>query len=137
MMKTPKKINFEDETSIIPEVVAESVFEELEHWLGAELPKPWIDELALRARTIYSHNPRFRARIRRSSGPFGCAGRDTLFAFMRHWLGALLMKQDYNLFRHLPVTYASGHELPLREPRTVRLQAFLATSHGIQRLDYR
>jgi len=44
MMKTPKKIDFEGETSIIPELAAESVFEELERWLNAELPKPWIDE---------------------------------------------------------------------------------------------
>ncbi len=55
-------------------------------WLDADLPRPWVNRLAARARAVYARNPRFQKIIRRN----GNAGRDWLWAFTRHWLAALI-----------------------------------------------
>ena len=106
---TDKNAIFEDETALIPGMIATLVWEEACRFLDADLPKGWIPQLARKAKTIYSHNLRFRAVLRRP----GCSGRDSLYAFMRHWLAALLLKYDATLFHRLPDSYTTGRELPL------------------------
>jgi hypothetical protein len=93
---------------LIPHVVAESVVEEASVWLGEELPWQWVPRLARRTEVIAWHNPRFR----RLLGRPGNAGRDWLWAFMRHWLAALIWRHRPDLHRRLPASYNVGHDLP-------------------------
>jgi hypothetical protein len=103
-----RRLWIERDTPIIPQAIAEAVWEEASVWLGEELPREWIRRLAVRADVIYFHNPRFRRAIRRQ----GNAGRDYLWMFTRHWLAAMIWKRDYNLYTRLPAAYSSGGDLP-------------------------
>lgn len=98
----------EDDTPIIPCVVAEHVCEGASVWLGEALPRKWMLELAERANVVYQHNARFRQLLRKR----GDAGRDWLAAFMRHWLYALLASRRPDLCQRLPRAYAVGRDLP-------------------------
>ncbi len=75
----------EDDTPIVPEAVAEAVWEEACVWLNEQLPREWIRRLAVRANVAYTRNTHFHRTLRRQ----GNAGRDWLWAFSRHWLAAL------------------------------------------------
>lgn len=95
----------EDDTGIIPEAVADGVLEEFQletdFALPAEMARTLADELATQAQAIYSHNASFAKKIR-SNRDHGNAGRDTLYAFMRHWLASALKKQHPAAFKKLP-----------------------------------
>lgn len=97
----------EEETVIIPQAVAESVCEEAQVWLRHPLPRRWVRELVAHANTVYSHNARFRQKIRAK----GNTGRDWLWTFMRHWLAAILQQRRPQLFARLPAEFSSGHPL--------------------------
>lgn len=77
---------FED-TPLIPEIVAESVCEEMRETLD-RFQFDTRPELALceRAERHYSENKSFSRKIR------GRNGREFLYAFMRHWLAGMLLK---------------------------------------------
>ena len=66
-----------------------------------------IDWDTRRTEVIAWHNPRFRRLLRQP----GNAGRDRLWAFMRHWLSALILKHRPDLHRRLPSSYNVGHPL--------------------------
>ncbi len=72
----------EQDTILVPRAVAEGVLAEAVVYLQTELPASWQGQLVTRANVIYQRNARFRALIRRD----GEAGRDWLWAFMRHSL---------------------------------------------------
>lgn len=97
----------EDETPIMPIVIADSVIRELLAF-GIELPNPdeYADELATRADTAYQHNDDFRKKIRSA----GNAGRDWLYAFMRHWLSSLVQKKDRAAYAKISPEFRMGHE---------------------------
>lgn len=103
----PAESRIRVETSIVPIAVANSVWREASFWLGEELPRQWIADLAKRAEVIYSHNPRFRTLLRRP----GNAGRDSLWAFTRHWLSGLLIEHRPSLADRLPSEYKVGKPL--------------------------
>jgi hypothetical protein len=63
-------------------------------WFGEPFPRQWEAELAERANLIYQHNPWFHRLMRRR----GNTGRDSLWAFTRHWLCALLASRRPDLF---------------------------------------
>ena len=111
--RPPWRTRIGDDTPIIPRGVAERVCEEACLWLGEPFPRAWVAELAERASVVYQHNAGFRRLLRRR----GNAGRDWLWAFMRHWLCALLASRRPDLYRRLPAPYAVGRDLP-PPPRT-------------------
>ena len=92
------------DTPMVTRAAAEAVWEEAHQLLGEELPQEWIDLLAEKAETIYAHSTRFRRRLRGAN----CSGRDWLWAFMRHWLADLVLKQEPAWYARLPVRYAVG-----------------------------
>ncbi len=117
-MNTDDNTVFEDETGVLPEVVAQVVWEEASRWLGVSLPKSWVIQLARKARNRYKHDSRFHAiLLGPEASDFNYTfGRDSLYVFMRHWLAALLLRHDDALYRCLPASFANGHELPAPEP---------------------
>jgi hypothetical protein len=107
--KTPK--NIEDETPILPWIVADAVISELETHLACPLRGPecsheLADMLSDHANKIYKHNEQFRKRIR-SKADGGDAGRDWLYAFMRHWLTAVAIMRGIRRER-IPAEFAIG-----------------------------
>jgi len=102
------RLTIEQATPLVPRAVAEAVWEEASVWLQAELPRPWIAQLARKAEVIAARNANFRRRI---LGP-GDSGREWLWAFTRHWLSALILKRAPELHRRLPSSYSVGHPLP-------------------------
>jgi len=106
--RSSRRLWIERDTPVIPTAVAQAVWQEACAWLGVELPREWIRRLAVRADVIYSHNPRFRRKIRNS----GNTGRDWLWMFTRHWLAAMIRRRDYALYTRLPDSYSVGCELP-------------------------
>jgi len=96
------------ETPIVPRAIAEGVCEEASVWLRRPLPAQWVRDLAVRANTVYTHNARFRRKVRAG----GNAGRDYLWMFMRHWLAAIVLRHDRSLFARLPDSYGVGAALP-------------------------
>ena len=76
----------ERDTSIVAIAAARTVLEEAQQKLGHPLPARYTARLAHQARRIYAHSPSFRRRLHAP----GDTGRDTLYAFMHHWLEGLL-----------------------------------------------
>jgi hypothetical protein len=78
----------EEDTPLIPSIIAENVVAEvgdLIHYLNPTDPAG--ARLVRRAEHLYQVNPEFAKKLRRR----GNGGRDTLYAFMRHWLAAYLL----------------------------------------------
>jgi hypothetical protein len=105
----PHRERIAAETEIVPQAVAAAVCAEAGTWLGAAMPKRWMDELVERAETVYQHNAQFARSLRRRSG------RDCLWAFTRHWLFAMLASRRPDLAARLPSSYAIGQDLPPRQ----------------------
>lgn len=110
----------EDDTAILPGVVAESVV----HEVVAFLTKNDLDDLAgtlyrdqqkfikalwKKAQEVYTKNSDFKKKIRQR----GNKGRDSLYSFMRHWLVDLFNKSPSyrQLNGVLPSSYAMGRAL--------------------------
>ena len=106
----------EDDTPILPTVIADSVIREVQMFFVGkglqdsigENTEPVVDYLTNYAERVYAANTAFRKRIRSR----GNAGRDYLYAFMRHWLAGWLKDHSPEAFRQLPSGFASGEELP-------------------------
>ena len=96
------------ESALAPVAVAHGVCAEAGVFLGAELPAGWAELLVEKAAIVSAHNPRFRGLLRQH----GERGRDWLWAFMRHWLAALLKQQRPAFFSRLPEDFCRGRELP-------------------------
>ncbi len=95
---------------LVPRAVAAAVWEEASTWLGEPLPRRWIAQLTAHANTVYGGNECFRRRLRRQ----GDVGRDWLWAFMRHWLAALIRKHRPRQHGRLPAAYNVGQPLPVQ-----------------------
>lgn len=104
----------ESDTPIVPSAIARAVWEEASLWLDELLPRSWIRELVARANTVYAHNARFRRIIR----GLGDRGRDSLWAFTRHWLAGLLWEHRRHLHARLPASYNVGQPLPQNQPHS-------------------
>jgi hypothetical protein len=92
------------DTPLVPRAAAEQIVEETSRLVGKTLPPQWAGLLAQRAEVTYANGLRFRRRIQSR----GDEGRDWLWAFMRHWVSALILKQRPELFRKLPSGYSVG-----------------------------
>lgn len=97
--------NIEDETPIMPWIVADSAIGDAQSHLPRDVEIPnsrdLADELSDYANKIYKRNERFRKKIRAR----GNSGRDTLFMFMRHWIASFLHDKHRAIFNQLPRGY--------------------------------
>lgn len=98
-----------EDSLIHPLSVAERVIDEVDYRVQLDMTRVELralaDKLAERATKIYARDESFRRRLR------GNAGRDLLFAFMRKWLSAELMKSRRYAFAQLPESFRLGEKL--------------------------
>jgi hypothetical protein len=109
----------ERETGIMPDVVAETVVDQVVAYLADDAASPKFAEalhaekaalaayLAKYAEDVYANNEKF-AKDLRSEKNNGNYGRDTLYAFMRHWLAAEMKTKHRAAFAKLPAAFALG-----------------------------
>ena len=98
----------ERDTLLTPLWVAESVAQEAERFLKADLPPNWARRLAAKAHYLYPRHKHFHKGLNRP----GNRGRENLLMFMRHWTAGWLKRESYALFKCLPRSYAQGKQLP-------------------------
>lgn len=109
----PKPRRIMDETYIIPEAVARSILAEVARYSGCMLPPDLEGTLIRRADLHYNRTPSFAEKMRAP----GNAGRDTLRAFMQHWLAAELQALKHPAFAKLPQSFWVGEPLPEPYPK--------------------
>lgn len=89
--------SIEEDTSIIPEIVAEQVIQEANHLLNTDLledvDSDLIGYLAGYANATYANSKDFHKKIN-SNADRGNAGRDWLYAFMKHWLSSEILRRN-------------------------------------------
>lgn len=94
----------ENDTPLLPDVIAEAVARECCALTESDKPAKFAPMLAKRAQTIYDCNTAFRAGVRRS----GERGRDYLYAFMRHWISSEVRKSLPELWPKITTRFACG-----------------------------
>lgn len=104
----------ERDTSLTPEWVAESVVQEAERYLGADLPPGYAERLAAKAHHLYPRHKHFHKMLNRP----GNRGRDNLYTYMRHWTCSWLKRERYALYKKLPWSFALGVALYPKRQRT-------------------
>ena len=98
----------ERDTLLTPEWIAESVVQEAERFLKADLPAGFAERLAARADYLYPRHRHFKKSLNRP----GNGGRDTLYMFMRHWTAGWLKRERHSLYKQLPWSFGMGYPLP-------------------------
>jgi hypothetical protein len=98
----------ERDTQLMPWLIADSVCDEVSRFLGVEIPARFSDWLDAKAERCYANHRHFR-KLMRGRGDAPC---DWLYAFMRHWLAALLDLERPDLYQCLPEGFNLGHRLP-------------------------
>ncbi len=91
-----------------PEVIAESVVQEVERFLKAHLPEDFAERLAAKTHHLYARHKHFHQGLNRP----GNGGRETLLMFMRHWTAGWLKRERPALHKKLPWSFGNGHPLP-------------------------
>jgi hypothetical protein len=99
----------ERDTLLTPEWIAESVVQEVERFLKADLPNNFAERLAAKAHHLYPRRKHFHKGINRP----GNRGRENLLMFMRHWTAAWLKRGRNPLHKKLPRSFGMGHRLPV------------------------
>jgi len=110
--------NIEDDTPIMPWLVAESVIEEVVRFATSkgledeanklyDVSRDLSEKLSDDANKIYKANKKFAKQM---NAP-GDKGRDQLYVWMRHWLSAELKKKHPKIFSVLPQSFMTGKEL--------------------------
>lgn len=102
-----RRPGIEQDTELMPWLIADSVFHEASCYLETVLPVDWSDWLDQRAEGCYRKHKQFRTLVRGR----GNRGRDTLYRYFRHWLASRLHREKHRLYRCLPHSYSFG--LPL------------------------
>ena len=107
--KLTKKFSIEDDTCIMPYVLAEAACEDAARLLDI----PAVDErlveyLAEHSNRVYSNNARFRKSVR-SEADHGNAGRDYLYRYMCHWLASELLKAGASRKLLVDSGFSMGH----------------------------
>ncbi len=100
----------ERDTLLTPEWVAESVVQEAERFLKADLPANFAERLAAKAHYLYPRHKQFRTRMLNRPGNLG---RNNLYVYMRHWTAGWLKRERYALYKKFPWSYGQGRRLPL------------------------
>lgn len=109
-VRAKRRHELERDTPLVALAAARQVVEEAERWLAVGLPVGEAERLAGKARTAYAKSESFRRKLARRADD---ADRETLYAFMRHWLAARLHEEAPECFARLPAGYAwGGAELP-------------------------
>lgn len=98
----------EDDTPILPDVVAESVVEKVEAKYGITLGRAAADRLVARQARLYASNASWRKKMNAR----GNKGRDTLYAFMLHWLAADMKTRHPSVSRAVAEAAWYGTPLP-------------------------
>ena len=93
---------------LTPLWVAESVVQEVERFLQAELPEDFAARLAAKTHHLYPRHKHFHQGLNRP----GNGGRETLLMFMRHWTAGWLKRERSALYKKLPWSFANGRALP-------------------------
>jgi hypothetical protein len=99
----------ERKTMLVPQWIAESVVQEAERFLKADLPENFAERLAARAHHLYPRHKHFHQCLNR---PGNC-GRENLRMFMRHWTAGWLKRERNPLHKQLPHSFGLGRRLPL------------------------
>jgi len=96
--------DIEEGASLVPEIVAESVIEEVERFLDTGIPhrEMTVQGLSMQARATYKANAAWRTKINDRWG------RERLYAFMRHWLASDLKKTAPAIYAKLPSSFSRG-----------------------------
>ena len=102
----------EQDTDLMPWLIAETVCAEVARFLAVELPDRYAVWLDAKAERCYSGRRHFYKLMQGR----GNAARDRLYMFMRHWLASFLHLERPDLFRCLPVSFANGRRLPDQPP---------------------
>jgi hypothetical protein len=99
----------ERDTLLTPEWIAESVVQEVERLLKAELPENFAARLATKAHHLYPRHQHFHKGLNRP----GNRGRENLLMFMRHWTAGWLKRARNPLHKKLPYSFGMGQRLPI------------------------
>ncbi|MES2696343.1 MAG: hypothetical protein V4773_22935 [Verrucomicrobiota bacterium] len=110
--RRPRRPQLESHTPLIALAVARQVVEEASLFLRTPLPARYAAGLAFRAKLAFARSPSFRHGFRQRAD----AGRDRLYAYMRHWLAARLHAERPRLYALLPAGYCVGEPLPPTPP---------------------
>jgi hypothetical protein len=98
----------ERDTLLMPEAMAESVVQEVERFLKADLPANFAERLAAKAHYLYPRHRHFHKGLNRP----GNRGRENLLMFMRHWTAGWLKRERNPLYKKLPESFGMGQRLP-------------------------
>jgi hypothetical protein len=107
----------------MPWIIADTVCGEVSRFLGVEIPARYSDWLDAKAERCYARHDHFRKLMRGR----GNAPRDWLYAFMRHWLAAMLDLERPDLYQCLPEDFNLGHRLPTGQHPLIRRKGFVPT----------
>ena len=99
----------ERDTLLTPEWVAESMVQEVERFLKADLPENFAARLAAKAHYLYPRHKHFHNGLNRP----GNRGRENLRMFMRHWTAGWLKRERNPLHKKLPWSFGNGRRLPV------------------------
>lgn len=103
----------QDETILLPHIIADTVIQELGWYLWDKHEKTFGDDekreiegyLSEKAEACYSANKRFARQVK------GKYGREHLYSFMRHWLTGWVIDNRPGLKRLVPDCFANGVEI--------------------------
>lgn len=94
-----------EKTDILPHVVADMVCMEVCRFTDSEKPMGFSEALTERAERCFAKGGQFAKLLKRRDG------RDTLYAFMRHWVSAMVKEtMGDGAYKKLPATYCVGVE---------------------------
>jgi NTP pyrophosphatase (non-canonical NTP hydrolase) len=93
---------------LVPEAIADSVLDEIEHGIDVEIPdkRNLANELADEMRSVYQHSKHYRGRLDRASDP-----RVPAYVFMRHWAASKMHRKYPGIYAKLPESFALGHPI--------------------------
>jgi hypothetical protein len=98
----------ERDTLLTPEWIAESIVQEVERFLHAQLPENFAARLAAKAHQLYARHQHFHQMLNRP----GNRGRHNLGVYMRHWTAGWLKRERNPLHTKLPYSFGMGQRLP-------------------------
>ena len=99
----------ERDTLLTPEWIAESVVQEVERFLKANLPDQFAERLAAKAHHLYPRHRHFKKMLNRP----GNFGLHNLYVYMRHWTVGWLKRERNPLHKRLPYSFGMGRQLPV------------------------